>query len=57
MFVRKIGEKRIKEFKKFSMSSNYEEIKNEYERLINQKELDQSVKFQRKMLNCICNCY
>ena len=32
------------------MSSNYEEMKHEYERLVNQKELDQSVKFQRKML-------
>ena len=32
------------------MSSSYEEMKHEYDRLINQKELDQSVKFQRKML-------
>ena len=40
----------IKTHKKFSMSSNYDEMKHEYERLVAQKEMDQSVKFQRKML-------
>ena len=40
----------IKTHKKFSMASNYDEMKHEYERLVSQKELDQSVKFQRKML-------
>ena len=40
----------IKTNKKFSMSSSYDDMKHEYERLISQKELDQSVKFQRKML-------
>ena len=32
------------------MSSNYEEMKQEFERLKNQRDMDQSVKFQRKML-------
>ena len=40
----------IKTHKKFSMSSNYDEMKHEYDRLSSQKELDQSVKFQRKMI-------
>ena len=31
------------------MSSSYEEMKHEFDRLTNQKEMDQSVKFQRKM--------
>ena len=48
--LERLEKKGLKSLKKFSMSSNYEEIKNEYERLMNQKELDQSVKFQRKML-------
>jgi len=48
--LERLEKKGLKTLKKFSMSSNYEEIKNEYERLVNQKELDQSVKFQRKML-------
>ena len=48
--MERLEKKGLKSLKKFSMSSNYEEIKNEYERLVNQKELDQSVKFQRKML-------
>ena len=36
--------------KKFSMSSNYEEMKDEYERLKRNREIDNSIKFQRKML-------
>ena len=48
--LERLEKKGLKSLKKFSMSSNYEEIKNEYDRLVNQKELDQSVKFQRKML-------
>jgi len=40
----------IKTHKKFGMSSNYDEMKHEYDRLSSQKELDQSVKFQRKMI-------
>ena len=35
---------------KFNMNSNYEEMKEEYERLKKNREIDNSVKFQRKML-------
>ena len=48
--LERLEKKGLKSLKKFSMSSSYEEMKHEYERLVNQKELDQSVKFQRKML-------
>lgn len=48
--LERLEKRGLKSLKKFSMSSNYEEMKHEYERLVNQKELDQSVKFQRKML-------
>ena len=48
--LERLEKKGLKCLKKFSMSSSYEEMKHEYERLVNQKELDQSVKFQRKML-------
>ena len=46
----RLEKKGIKGHKKFSMSSKYEEIKQEYDRLTSQREMDQSVKFQRKML-------
>jgi len=36
--------------KKFTMDSDYNEVKGEFERLSRQRECDQSVKFQRKML-------
>ena len=36
--------------KKFTMQSNYEEMKEEYERLKRNREIDNSIKFQRKML-------
>ena len=36
--------------KKFTMHSNYEEMKEEYERLKRNREVDNSIKFQRKML-------
>jgi len=36
--------------KKFNMNSDYNEIKSEFDRLTRQRECDQSVKFQRKML-------
>jgi hypothetical protein len=36
--------------KKYHMGSNLEEMKSEYERLKRQREVDNSVKFQRKML-------
>ena len=48
--LERLEKRGLKSLKKFSMSSSYEEMKHEYDRLINQKELDQSVKFQRKML-------
>lgn len=48
--LERMEKKGLKSHKKFSMSSNYEEMKQEYDRLSNQKEMDQSVKFQRKML-------
>ncbi len=48
--LERLEKKGLKSLKKFSMSSSYEEMKHEYDRLVNQKELDSSVKFQRKML-------
>ena len=48
--LERLEKKGIKTHKKFSMSSNYDEMKQEYDRLKNQREMDQSVKFQRKML-------
>ena len=48
--LERLEKKGLKSLKKFSMSSSYDEMKHEYDRLTNQKELDQSVKFQRKML-------
>merc|ERR1711871_1441245 len=36
--------------KKFTMHSNFEEMKEEYERLKRNREIDNSIKFQRKML-------
>ena len=50
MFIRKIRRKGVKISKKFSMSSDYDEMKYEYDRALKQRELSQSVKFQRKML-------
>ena len=48
--LERLEKRGIKTHKKFSMSSNYDEMKHEYERLTAQREMDQSVKFQRKML-------
>lgn len=48
--LERLEKRGIKTHKKFSMSSNYDEMKHEYERLVSQREMDQSVKFQRKML-------
>ena len=48
--LERLEKKGIKSHKKFSMSSNYEEMKQEFDRLTAQREMDQSVKFQRKML-------
>jgi hypothetical protein len=36
--------------KKYTMESDFNEVKNEFDRLARQRECDQSVKFQRKML-------
>lgn len=46
----RIEKKGIKVPKKFSLSSSLDEMKAEYERLKRDRELDISVKFQRKML-------
>jgi len=48
--LERLEKKGIKSHKKFSMSSNYDEMKQEFDRLKNQRDMDQSVKFQRKML-------
>jgi hypothetical protein len=48
--LERLEKKGIKTHKKFSMSSSYEEMKHEFDRLKNQRDMDQSVKFQRKML-------
>ena len=48
--LERLEEKGVKISKKFSMSSDYDEMKYEYDRALKQRELSQSVKFQRKML-------
>jgi hypothetical protein len=42
--------KGLQSHKKFNMNSDYTEVKSEFDRLTRQRECDQSVKFQRKML-------
>ena len=46
----RLRDKGIKLPKTFSMSSNYEEMNHEYERLIHHRKMDNSVKMQRRML-------
>lgn len=46
----RLEKKGIHTHKKFTMESDYNEVKSEVERLTRQRECDQSVKFQRKML-------
>lgn len=46
----RLRDKGVKFPKVYSMSSDYEEMKYEYERLIHQKKMDNSVKLQRKAL-------
>lgn len=46
----RLESKGIHAHKKFTMDSDYKEVKSEFERLTRQRECDQSVKFQRKML-------
>ena len=48
--LERLEEKGVKISKKFSMSSDYDEMKYEYDRAVKARELSQSVKFQRKML-------
>jgi hypothetical protein len=46
----RLEKKGIRLPRKFSMASSYEEMKNEYERLKRDREVDASVKFQRRMV-------
>jgi hypothetical protein len=46
----RLEQKGIHAHKKFTMESDYNEVKSEVERLTRQRECDQSVKFQRKMM-------
>ena len=46
----RLRDKGIKLPKTFSMSSNYEEMNHEYERLLHHRKMDNSVKMQRRML-------
>ena len=48
--LERLEKKGIHSHKKFNMNTDYSEIKSEFERLSRQRECDQSVKFQRKML-------
>jgi uncharacterized membrane protein YgcG len=48
--LERLEAKGIHAHKKFTMDSDYKEVKAEFERLSRQRECDQSVKFQRKML-------
>ena len=43
----------FKPTKKFSMNSSYDDIKFEYERLKKQRDVDKSIKFQRKILMAV----
>ncbi len=45
----------FKTSRKFNMTSNYEDIKFEYERIKNQRDIDKSIKFQRKILMAVCS--
>ena len=46
----RLRDKGVKIPKMFSMSSDYDEMKYEYERLLHQRKMDNSVKMQRRML-------
>lgn len=46
----RLRDKGVRIPKTFSMSSDYEEMQYEYDRLVHQKKVDNSVKMQRKML-------
>jgi hypothetical protein len=51
----RLRNKNVKLPKVFSMSSDYEEMKYEYERLLDQKKMDNSVKMQRRLLISFVN--
>ena len=48
--LNRLEQKGIHAHKKFTMESDYNEVKAEFERLTRHRECDQSIKFQRKML-------
>jgi len=48
--LERMEQRGIHSHKKFNMNSEYNEVKAEFERLSRQRECDQSIKFQRKML-------
>jgi hypothetical protein len=48
--LERLEEKGIKISKKFSMASDFDEMQYEFDRAVKDRELNQSVKFQRKML-------
>lgn len=51
----RLRDKGVKIPKVFSMSSDYEEMKYEYERLLHQRKMDNSVKMQRRMFVSVVN--
>ena len=48
--LERLESKGIRLEKKYNMQSDYDEMKHEFDRLNNRRELDQSVRFQQKML-------
>ena len=48
--LERLEQKGLHLHKKFNMNSDYNEVKSEFDRLTRQRECNQSVKFQRKML-------
>jgi hypothetical protein len=48
--LERLEQKGMNTHKQFNMNSDYNEVKSEFDRLTRQRECDQSVKFQRKML-------
>lgn len=51
--LERLEESGFKPSKKFTMNSSYDEIKFEYERLKNSRDIDKSIKFQRKVLMAV----
>ena len=47
---KKLGEQGVRTTMNYNMNSNLEEMRNEYLKLKKQREIDNSVKFQRKVL-------